>query len=128
MKASHRARPFMAGAVLLSAFLAGGAVRRVQDTCGPFTDVSASICPYVLEAYYTGITAGTSATTFSPDLPITRGQAAVFTTKGLSQALTRGSRRAALGQWWTTQNSAVIGYTAGFEYPQGVQADGSDVW
>src|SRR5215472_16187582 len=130
MKASHRARPFMAGAVLLSAFLAGGAVRRVQDTCGPFTDVSASICPYVLEAYYTGITVGTSATTFSPDLPITRGQAAVFTTKALNQALASSSRRAALGQWWTTtpRYELGLGVTTVDGIPELVACDGMDVW
>ena len=69
MGLSRKARAFLAVAVLLCALLAGGAVRRAQDTCGPFTDVSALFCPYVLEAYYTGITAGTSATTFSPDFP-----------------------------------------------------------
>ncbi|HEY4230419.1 MAG TPA: S-layer homology domain-containing protein, partial [Thermoanaerobaculia bacterium] len=62
--------------VALAALLAGGAVRVVQDQCGPFTDVTPGFCPYVLELYYLGITAGTSATTFSPDDPLTRGQGA----------------------------------------------------
>jgi hypothetical protein len=65
MRLSAKTRPVLAVVVLLCALLAGGAVRQVQDTCGPFTDVSALFCPYVLEAYYTGITAGTSPTTFS---------------------------------------------------------------
>ncbi len=112
----------------LVAALAGAAVRRVQDQCGPFTDVSALFCPYVLEAYYTGITAGTSPTTFSPDVPITRGQAAVFTTKALNQALARGSRRAALGQWWISQNVDAIGVTTLGETPVTVQSDGADLW
>ena len=86
----------------LAAVLAGGAVRIVQDQCGPFTDVTPAFCPFVSELYYLGITAGTSATTFSPDDPLTRGQAAVFVAKGLNQSLARSSRRAALGQWWTT--------------------------
>ena len=112
----------------LVAALAGAAVRRVQDQCGPFTDVSALFCPYVLEAYYTGITAGTSPTTFSPDLPITRGQAAVFTTKALNQALARGSRRAALGQWWMPRTAAAMPlYYPGF-MTEGIVSDGSDVW
>jgi len=120
----------VAAAVCLSAFLAGGAVRRVQDTCGPFTDVTAMFCPYVLEAYYTGITAGTSPTTFSPDIPITRGQSAVFTSKALNQALARGSRRAALGQWWTTmpQYTNGLGTTTVGAQPLGVASDGADVW
>ena len=121
-----RGRPFLAVAILLCALLAGGAVRRAQDTCGPFTDVSALFCPYVLEAYYTGITAGTSPTTFSPDVPITRGQAAVFTTKALNQALARGSRRAALGQWWIPQSfNLSIVRVDGPGFPV---SDGADVW
>ena len=54
------------------AVFSGGAVRIVQDQCGPLTDVTPGFCPYVLEL---GITAGTSATTF-PDDPLTRGQGA----------------------------------------------------
>ena len=111
----------------IAAPLAGAATRLVQDQCGPFTDVSPLYCPYVLGAYYTGITAGTSATTFSPDLPITRGQAAVFATKGLNQALARGSRRAALGQWWTTQNGFAMPGTP-VAFPGGVRSDGADLW
>ena len=88
--------------ILLAAVLAGGAMRIVQDQCGPLTDVTPAFCPFVSELYYLGITAGTSATTFSPDDPLTRGQAAVFVAKGLNQSLARSSRRAALGQWWTT--------------------------
>src|SRR5215813_2435961 len=83
--------------------LAGAATGLVQDQCGPFTDVSPAICPYVLEMYYLGITAGTSPTTFSPDATVTRGQAAVFVSKGVNQAIGRSSRRAALGQWWSTR-------------------------
>src|ERR1700730_598630 len=93
------------------ALATGGAVRIVQDTCGPFTDVTPGFCPFVLELYYLGITVGPSATTFSPDQPLTRGQAAVFVTKGLNQSLARSSRRAALGQWWTPQNSQRLGGT-----------------
>lgn len=114
----------------LAAVAAGAVTRRVQDQCGPFTDVSALFCPSVLEAYYTGITAGTSPTTFSPDIPMTRGQAAVFASKGLNQALARGSRRAALNQWWTTtpQYENGLGVTTIGGSPRGVAADGSDVW
>src|ERR1700694_2208788 len=113
--------------VLLAAVLAGGAVRIVQDQCGPFTDVTPAFCPYVLELYYLGITVGTSATTFSPDDPLTRGQAAVFVAKGLNQSLARSSRRAALGQWWTPQNGKAIGITP-LDLPDAVQSDGVDLW
>jgi len=57
---------------------AGAATGLVQDVCGPFTDVSPALCPYVLEMYYLGITAGTSPTTYSPEATVTRGQAAVL--------------------------------------------------
>jgi hypothetical protein len=118
----------------LLAVAVGAATRAVQDQCGPFTDVSPLFCPYVLEAYYTGITVGTSPTTFSPDVPITRGQAAVFTTKALNQALARGSRRAALGQWWQTSVGPSPGVQLGWtdlgssaQLGQAV-SDGTDVW
>jgi S-layer homology domain len=119
----------------LVATLTGAAVRRVQDTCGPFTDVSAMYCPYILEVYYVGISAGSSATTFSPDVPITRGQAAVFAAKTLNQSLSRNSRRAALGRW-----SSAIPWGAWFEgvgttpLPNGpaifgaMASDGTDIW
>src|ERR1700730_15109566 len=96
MALPRRSRAILALAIGLFALAAGGATRIVQDQCGPFTDGSSVFCPYVLEMYYLGITAGTSPTTFSPDSPMTRGQAAVFVSKGLDQALARSSRRAAL--------------------------------
>ena len=130
MNVRWRLRPLLLLPVVCLASFAGGAVRLAQDVCGPFTDVSPLYCPYVLEAYYTGITAGTSPTTFSPDLPITRAQSAVFTTKALNQSLSRGSRRAALGRWWTTtpQYESGLGVTTIGGSPRGVAADGSDVW
>jgi S-layer homology domain len=110
--------------------LAGAATRIVQDQCGPFTDVSPAICPYVLEMYYLGITAGTSPTTYSPDNPVTRGQAAVFVSKGVNQAIARSSRRAALGQWWTTTPLLDLGLGTTDLAPLafGVVCDGADVW
>jgi hypothetical protein len=116
--------------VALAAALAGGAVQIVQDQCGPFTDVTPGFCPFVLELYYLGITVGTSATTFSPDDPLTRGQAAVFVAKGLNQSLARSSRRAALGQWWTAAPPYGIGLgvTTVGSHPVGVSSDGADLW
>src|ERR1700680_3056712 len=112
------------------ALVSGGAVRIVQDQCGPFTDVTPGFCPFVLELYYLGITAGTSATTFSPDDPLTRGQAAVFVAKGLDQSLARSSRRAALGQWWNANIGLLngLGVTTVGLSPIGVACDGADIW
>ncbi len=116
----------------LATALAGAATGVVRDQCGPFTDVSPALCPYVLEMYYLGITAGTSPTTFSPDAVMTRGQAAVFVSKGVNQALARSSRRAALGQWW---NGAQSGWRVGLgvtpltqDFLTDVACDGTDVW
>ena len=131
MKASFAGRRFLIIVTLgLTAVFLGGVARIVQNSCGPFTDVTPTICPYVLEMYYLGITAGTSPTTFSPGNPLTRGQAAVFVAKGLDQALARSSRRAALGQWWTTtpQFSSGLGVTNLTGAPQGVASDGTDLW
>jgi len=111
-----------------AAVLAGGATRIVQDQCGPFTDVSPAFCPFVLETYYLGITAGTSPTTFSPDNPMTRGQAAVFVSKAIDQTLARSSRRAALGQWWRALGFPALPQTAVGNQPRRLAADGADLW
>jgi hypothetical protein len=124
-------RKLLVPLLLLSTVLAGAATRIVQDQCGPFTDVSPSICPYVLEMYYLGITAGTSPTTFSPNNPVTRGQAAVFVSKGVNQAIARSSRRAALGQWWQPSYFAWLQGLAVTPLPDflgPVVCDGADVW
>ena len=112
----------------LLAALAGAATRIVQDQCGPFTDVSPTICPYVLEMYYLGITAGTSPTTYSPDATVTRGQAAVFVSKGVNQSIARSSRRAALGQWWKVTDQGALGLTTLGGSLRSAACDGADVW
>ncbi|MEX0879453.1 MAG: S-layer homology domain-containing protein [Thermoanaerobaculia bacterium] len=113
------------------AALFGGAVAGVLADCGPFTDVGAgppNFCPFILEMYYLGITAGTSPTTFAPSEPVTRAQMSVFIAKSFDQSLSRGSRRGALGQWWTPQNTDVLGQTGIPANPQGVASDGADIW
>jgi S-layer homology domain len=115
---------------------AGVATAVVQDVCGPFTDVSSTLCPYVLEMYYLGITAGTSPTTYSPEATVTRGQAAIFLSKGVNQAIARSSRRAALGQWWN--QSSYLWHTrlaltplsqdGALYYRTPVASDGKDLW
>src|ERR1700741_4400717 len=125
-------RRFRMALLALAALFAGGAVRIVQDQCGPFTDVTPSFFPYILELYYLGTPAGTSATTFSPDDPLTRGQGAVFVAKGLNQALARSSRRAALGHWgnptFTTWLNGLATTTLPDTYLSALVCDGTDVW
>jgi hypothetical protein len=74
----------------------------------PYTDVSgvgAAFCPGIMEAYVTGVSKGTTPTTFSPNETVTRAQMTTFLQRSLDQGLTRASRRAALNQWWTPQNT-----------------------
>ena len=52
----------------------------------------------------------------------------MFVTKGLNQALARGSRRAALGQWWTLNSLQSPGVTALPGVISAVASDGTDVW
>src|ERR1700681_4390382 len=75
----------------------------------PYTDVASvtdPFCPGIMEAYVTGVSKGTSPTTFSPNNTVTRVQMSTFLQRSLDQGLTRARRRAALNQWWTPQNTA----------------------
>ena len=128
MALSRRLRGAFAVAIGLSSLVAGGATRIVQDQCGPFTDVSSNFCPFVLEMYYLGITAGTSPTTFSPDNAVTRGQAAVFVSKAVNQVIARSSRRAALGQWWTSKPHYALGLGVTPDAHGPITCDGTDIW
>lgn len=64
-----------------------------ETTVNPFTDVSASAYYYeaVLWAVERGITNGTSATTFSPDATVTRGQTVTFLWRNAGSPAASGS-------------------------------------
>src|SRR5215467_1943409 len=66
----------------------------------PFTDVggNAFFCQ-IAEAFFSGLTNGTTPTTYSPSAAVPREQMAAFVTRTQDSALRRGSRRAALNQW-----------------------------
>src|SRR6516225_2209941 len=70
-------------------------------TTVPFTDVMGSpfFCQ-IAEAFFSGLTNGTTPTTYSPANNVTRDQMAAFITRTQDSALRRGSRRAALQQLW----------------------------
>jgi len=101
-------------AILLALILVlTGALSRTRadsGTCSgqtitlPFNDVMGNgfFC-FIAQIYFQGVTVGTSATTYSPDNLVTRGQMAVFLAKTEDLGLKRGNRRAALNQWWTPQ-------------------------
>jgi hypothetical protein len=107
-----------------------------QQLCGgttypfPYTDVAAvgaPFCPGIMEAYVTGVSKGTSATTFSPNDTVIRVQMTTFLQRSLDQGLARTSRRTPLNQWWTPQNSAAM-QAIGVGFPRGCATDGFAVW
>lgn len=121
--------------LLLSA--AANALRADNGACSgvnltlPFLDVAGNpfFCQ-IAAAYFSGLTNGTSATTYSPADNVTREQMAAFTTRTLDQALKRGSQRAALDQFWTTRphynlGLGVTNLSAGL---QNLKSDGKDIW
>lgn len=104
-------------------------------TCGgvtttlPFTDVMGSIffCQ-IAEAYFSGLTNGTTPTTYSPSANVTREQMAAFITRTLDQSLRRGSERAELNRFWTNQGNASLALTTVGDHPLSVESDGADLW
>src|SRR5256885_3048606 len=68
----------------------------------PFTDVMGNLffCQ-IAAAYFSGLTNGTSSSTYSPGDSVPREQMAAFVTRTLDQSLARTAKRAALDQWWT---------------------------
>ena len=106
-----------------------GAAGGLLGLCGPFTDVAAdAFCPFVLEIFYLGITTGTTATTYDPTANVSRLQMAAFLSRTVDGVLKRGSRRAILDQFWTTQNATVLGTTTLGSNPGLLKSDGADVW
>ncbi len=95
----------------------------------PFNDVMASpfFCQ-IAAAYFSGLTNGTTPTTFSPTQNVTREQMAAFTTRTLDQSLKRGSQRAVAKKWWTPQNANSLALTDVGDNPQPVEFDGTDLW
>ncbi len=108
-----------------------------QELCGgvgypfPYTDVSsvgAAFCPGIMEAYVTGISKGTTPTTFSPNETVTRVQMTTFLQRSLDQGVARASRRAALNQWWVPQNTTSMQTISVGGTPFTCAADGDYVW
>jgi hypothetical protein len=127
---------FLFAAMMIATF---ASIRLTADIgmCGgtnitvPFTDVAGNIffCE-IAEAFFSGLTYGTTATTFSPGSTVTRDQMTAFTTRTLDQSLNRGKSRAALGRWWTPtpQYDNGIGVTPIGVEPAGISFDGADLW
>src|SRR4029079_13476148 len=110
-------------------------IRADEGTCGtqmvtlPFTDTMGNFffCQ-IAAAYFSGLTNGTTATTYSPGASVPREQMAAFVTRTLDQSLKRGHTRAALGEWWTNTTITRIFTSTGFHNPQFLACDGLTVW
>jgi YVTN family beta-propeller protein len=108
---------------------------QAQQLCGgvaypfPYTDVAsvgAAFCPGIMEAYVTGVSKGTSPTTFSPNETVPRLQMATFLQRSLDQGLSRGSRRTVLKQSWQANTDPGVFSVTG--YPIFCAADGQNIW
>ncbi len=95
----------------------------------PFTDVAGNgfFCQ-IAAAYISGITNGTTATTYSPAQTVTREQMAAFITRTMDQSLKRGSRRAVTKKWWTPQDANSLTLTDIGSTAEQVRFDGTDLW
>jgi DNA-binding beta-propeller fold protein YncE len=115
--------------------LASTRMRADTGTCNgqiltlPFTDVqgNAFFCQ-IAAAYFSGLTNGTTATTYSPGNVVTREQMAAFTSRTLDQSLKRGSLRAATKKWWRPRSANALGLTDLGVTPSQVEFDGADLW
>src|ERR1041384_1710525 len=100
-----------------------------QTTTLPFADLPQSnifFCS-IAEAYFTGLTNGTSPPTYNPSDPVSREQMPAFITRTQDSALKRGSKRAALQHWWTPGAAGVLRSTS-ITNPAAITSDGEDVW
>ena len=134
-----RSRAVLLAAAIAIMSMASTHLRADTANCGgasttiPFVDVSASnifFCA-IAEAYFSGLTFGTTATTYSPSDPVPREQMAAFNTRTLDQSLTRGSRRAALQQWWTPTGAGMLREVdlVSPAFPlRDIVFDGADLW
>ena len=106
-----------------------------SGTCGGqtfpqiFSDVpgtDAYFC-YIAEIYFLGVTSGCGGGQYCPGTAVTRNAMAVFLDRVHDSALKRGSRRAALDQFWTLNTGNLKQTTVG-NRPQLLKSDGTDVW
>ena len=134
--ARRRTRVLGVVAVTWAALAFLGIGFRVLADCSsfglPFTDLGSesTFCAAIAEAYYTGMTNGTSATTFSPTANVPRDQMVAFIDHALDKSLSRDNRRTKLVQFWNgeprwdlEQGVETVGTT-----PRLMASDGLDVW
>lgn len=137
IKARKAIRVGLLISLMVSATVLSTRMHADTGTCGtqmvtlPFTDVAAGnvfFCS-IAEAFFSGLSNGTSPTTYSPSGNVPREQMAAFVTRTMDQTLRRGSRRAALKQFWTPMSSPDNrGLTTVGANPELVASDGADLW
>jgi len=121
-------------ALLIStAFMFGSATPSSAQTAPqglPFTDMSECSPGFVdaiAEAYFAGLTAGTSPTTFGPEETVSREQMAAFVTRTLDGA-GRFSRRASMNRWAMPKGIAQMGTTELGGVLMHAVSDGGNIW
>ena len=123
-------------ALMLIITIASSRLRADTGTCAgtnitlPFTDVPSSnvfFCS-IAEAYFSALANGTDATHYSPAASVPREQLAAIVTRTMEQSLKRGSRRAALKQFWTPMSADGLRLTTVGTSPRFVESDGADLW
>ena len=127
---NRRCLPWLLGAALVMILpTRTGRVFAQGAICGQFTDVpsSSALCPYILQAFISNITQGTSPTTFNPGDPVTRDQAATFLTRSMDLTLHRGTVRAAMGKTWAPSPISGIATDVGSQVND-VVTDGTYLW
>ena len=124
---THRRLSLSALAALL--FLPG-AVQAQTSGCGPFTDVSSTdpFCPFILQAFYSSVTQGTSPTTFSPNDTVPRNQMVTFFDRGMDLTLNRASVRTAIGQTWSPTIAAASASIDVGSPINDIVSDGTNLW
>src|SRR6266404_1681267 len=134
-KSTHKRALLLAAAMVM--IIAGSTCLSADTgTCGgasitlPFTDVAAAnvfFCS-IAEAYFSGLTNGTTPTTYDPSTSVPREQMAAFVSRTMDQSVKRAGKRAALDQFWTTQTSNNLALTTVGNGPALIKFDGSDLW
>jgi hypothetical protein len=126
-----------ASLILLVAVLTITSARMRADTgaCSgstvtlPFTDVMGNpfFCS-IASAFFSGLTNGTSATTYSPSANVPREQMAAFVSRTLEQSIRRNNLRAITKKWYLPPDPTGITLTVVGDSPEGVEFDGTDLW
>jgi len=127
---NHQPSPWRAVALAVT-FLSPVSLAMAQAPASlPFTDLSScpNAVPAITEAYATGITTGTSPTTFGPALGVSRSQMATFVTRTLDQSIVRESRNAPLNQWATPRGILQMATTTLGGTLMNAVSDGTNVW